>query len=296
MHLDEYNASIWQRLIPTAPIWFCIAIAFPINCYTIWRLTKGLPNTFRIRLKALKDAIVYSVVYSMYFMVVGTAYFVTWRADDPFAEQDDPSLIIYGLLFSSLGAMDGIVWMLRQRGPISDDLETLLSSKHGHDEDHEYSDAIRHRRNDMEHHPLLSARARIIQQRRSKSSKSVGNSLGGSALTGDLSADSPSHYKRQKSRFIERQHTLQPANPDRIFTTPTTRLGAWDDTQNTREPAESLIHSSTPLTKRKRKRGCCKRMWARFGIRAASSSNTINMALRREVVAYTVCPGGTRKS
>lgn len=316
---------------------FCIALSFPINLYAARRLTKGLPNTFHIRIKALQDTLVYSLSYSLHFLVIGTAYFISWknevgidmidsnpsspsrhRLESLDRRHDELWRCLFAISVSSLGAMDGFVWIWRKWAPLKEEVSMNLlcccccccipctrSDGDGNGWNEHYGP--------NGHDADARAPSHRVRRKRRKRIQRRFRHRGSSTAFSTSPHERSRMLSQSRSRFQRTSHTLQPAHPDRIFMTPVHRDEDGMDEEwigmDDEEDDDTLLESPKKK-KRSRKvmadgnyrndghgdgrgkekeKGCCGKMWARFGVQDECSSNTINMALRREVVAYTVC-------
>eukprot|EP01084_Bolivina_argentea_P034994 64867_1 len=107
------DANIYKWFFIYGPTFCCMIFSFIVTFYAFTRLTTGLPNTFFIRLKALKDTLVYVIIFTIYFCSVGCAYFITWHKHID-ENNDEAWFTFYAISSSLLGVIDFIVWVSRK--------------------------------------------------------------------------------------------------------------------------------------------------------------------------------------
>eukprot|EP01083_Nonionella_stella_P069642 185771_1 len=263
-HYKQWNTYNWIFIF--APTLICMISSFVITCYAFSRLTKGLPNTFYIRIKALRDTLVYSVSFTIYFFIIGFTYFVTWHQHKDVGisiQHDSFGYKFHALSASLLGVIDFIVWISRKcnRNYLSD--IDFLSAKHW-----------RQLTSSFDHRPSSTSTLDLELYQRSPS-KITSNE------------NTPNSYRRghqSHSRFHKKtKSSAHPALPDRVFQ----NLSLTDSENECDEDGEPDTSKDPNKKRRKQKASFCKRLCSKFGIKQKTNSSMINNALRREVLAYT---------
>eukprot|EP01084_Bolivina_argentea_P292051 501995_1 len=278
---SEWNLFNWCFIY--GPTLFCMIFSIFITLYAFRRLKKGLPNTFFIRIKALKDTLFYSVTFTVYFCIIGLTYFVTWNTNID-RQHDRIWFISYAISSSLLGVIDFIVWILRKWTSINQEYfnETFefLSTKHnkkktiidkkaqGLSTTHKYQ---RSDSNSTTSHTLelltnsqINGKEDEIKVRESQSNSQISQSQ----------SNSRSRFSTNKTKS-----SIQPALPQRVFNEFVTETEEDSDGDNNENKMKKSYKNS--------RLNCCKKLFSRFGIKQKSNSAMINKALRREIVAYT---------
>ena len=95
-----------------APLAFvgCFAVFVTISAY--YRLRRGLPNTFNIRQKAIRNAWTYCIIIMFYVIIVGFFYFMAWVSDEDITQEKSFWYKVYAVCLTLFGFADFVVWIV----------------------------------------------------------------------------------------------------------------------------------------------------------------------------------------
>eukprot|EP01084_Bolivina_argentea_P278381 475547_1 len=118
--VSEKGINKINLLFIFGPILIMVVAAFAVNIYAFLRLRKGLPDTFAIRMRSVRDSFSYSVGFTLYFIPLGTCYFCIWNQDRTASNPEQEFRtnnnfhIAFAILLGCLGINDFSLWYCRK--------------------------------------------------------------------------------------------------------------------------------------------------------------------------------------
>ena len=113
-NVDSRNVNAVAALTVYIPAVVIIISSFAVAFYAGRRLRAGLPDTYKLRMRVLRDGFFYSLFFSLYFFAAGISYFLIWQSTDgDHTDRDHKSdwvYFVFAVTFGSLGLVDLAIW------------------------------------------------------------------------------------------------------------------------------------------------------------------------------------------